>query len=210
MKNLFSIVHRMFGVYSVLSGTAVRGIPAGNQNGSVLVIALLILVFLTLIGISASTTTQIEIQIAGNERAYNVAFNSSDSGVHLSPKVVRRCFEDGAQPTLANINCTPTSPGFFRKVMGFDPPPNNTGTVHFDLPVENRTYPVDVSVTRARVVNLGGGGVEFGSGTEGVGVGSASGVAIVYDMNSTGKGPSNASSNVRAEYRLIPGVAGGL
>ncbi|PKN29624.1 MAG: hypothetical protein CVU64_07260 [Deltaproteobacteria bacterium HGW-Deltaproteobacteria-21] len=178
----------------------------GDQNGSVLVIALLILVFLTLIGIASSSITQIEIQIAGNERAYNIAFNTADSGVYMSPKIIRRCFEDGAQPTLTNINCTPASPGFFRRVMGYDPPPNNTGNVQFTL--DNQ--PVSVAVKRDRQISLGGGGIEFGSGTEGVGVGSASGVAVIYKMDSDGTGPNSAKSVIAAEYRLVPGVAGGL
>jgi hypothetical protein len=41
-----------------------------NEDGTVLVIALIILVFLTLIGITISATTEVEIQIAGNERLY--------------------------------------------------------------------------------------------------------------------------------------------
>ncbi|MFP4036118.1 MAG: PilX N-terminal domain-containing pilus assembly protein [Desulfobacteraceae bacterium] len=39
-----------------------------NQQGSVLVIALILLVLLTVIGISASRNTEIETMIAGNER----------------------------------------------------------------------------------------------------------------------------------------------
>jgi len=41
-----------------------------NEDGTVLVIALIILVFLTLIGITITATTEVEIQIAGNERLY--------------------------------------------------------------------------------------------------------------------------------------------
>ncbi len=39
-----------------------------NQEGSVLVVALILLVLLTVIGISASRNTEIETMIAGNER----------------------------------------------------------------------------------------------------------------------------------------------
>ena len=46
--------------------------PAGlkktlhNEEGSMMVIALLILVILTLIGVSIATTARVEVQIAGN------------------------------------------------------------------------------------------------------------------------------------------------
>jgi hypothetical protein len=38
-----------------------------EQDGSVLIVALIMLVLITLMGISATTTTDIEIQIAGND-----------------------------------------------------------------------------------------------------------------------------------------------
>jgi len=41
-----------------------------NEDGSVLVLALVMLVLLTLIGISATTTSMIENKISGNERVY--------------------------------------------------------------------------------------------------------------------------------------------
>jgi hypothetical protein len=41
-----------------------------NEEGSVLVIALIFLVLLTLLGISITTTSEIEIQISGNERRH--------------------------------------------------------------------------------------------------------------------------------------------
>jgi len=41
-----------------------------NEDGTVLVVALIILVFLTLIGIAITATVEVEIQIAGNERLY--------------------------------------------------------------------------------------------------------------------------------------------
>jgi hypothetical protein len=41
-----------------------------SQEGSVLVVALILLVVLTLLGITISTISEVEIQIAGNERLY--------------------------------------------------------------------------------------------------------------------------------------------
>ena len=45
-----------------------------NEDGSVIVIALLIMALLTIIGISATNTTSIELQIAGNDRIYKQNF----------------------------------------------------------------------------------------------------------------------------------------
>ena len=189
-----------------------------NEEGSVLVIALLILVFLTLIGISSSRITEVELQIAGNERAYNIAFNTADSGVYLTPKIIRKAVEDGARPVYTSPSFTylPTDDGsFFREVMGYaahdaavDVSFTITTPAAYNTPSSSHTVGVDV--TRAKQMSLTGGGVEFGSGAEGVGVGSAGGVAVIYDLDSRGAGPNSAQSNVIAEYRLVPGVAGGL
>ena len=51
-----------------------------NDRGSVLVVALLVLVLLTLMGISVTTTSTIEVQMAGNEKFYELAFYAAESG----------------------------------------------------------------------------------------------------------------------------------
>lgn len=50
-----------------------------NEQGSILVVSLVMLVFLTVIGISASTTAEIETRIAGNEKAHKIAFYSAEA-----------------------------------------------------------------------------------------------------------------------------------
>jgi hypothetical protein len=55
-----------------------------NDRGSVLVIALLVLVLLTLIGISATTTSTTEVQMAGSEKVYEMAFYAAESGWQTS------------------------------------------------------------------------------------------------------------------------------
>jgi Tfp pilus assembly protein PilX len=60
---------------------------AKNEEGFVLVIALLILVFLTIIGISATTTTQIELQISGNEKSYRIALPTWEAAAHSTERL---------------------------------------------------------------------------------------------------------------------------
>ena len=52
-----------------------------NQNGVAFVIALIMLLILTLIGLGSVSTATYETNIAGNERAYNLAFYTADGGV---------------------------------------------------------------------------------------------------------------------------------
>lgn len=59
-----------------------------DNEGSVLVIALVILVLLTIMGISATTTSTIEMQIAGNDRNYKRAFYVADAGIEHARSVL--------------------------------------------------------------------------------------------------------------------------
>jgi hypothetical protein len=52
-----------------------------NEQGFVTVVALFMLVVLTMFGISATTTTGIELQIAGNEKAYKIAFYTAEGAM---------------------------------------------------------------------------------------------------------------------------------
>jgi hypothetical protein len=180
--------------------------PAQRQQGSALIIALLILVFLTTIGISATTTSEIEILVAGNEAFHKIAFYHADSGVYSTPKIIRQCMGEGRQPDFSEIEYLDSgSDDFYRELMGYRPHDTDR-----DIQYTLSGHRVQVDVERTRHEALEGGGAEFGSGLGGIGVGSTGGVAIYYAMNSLGEGPGKAESAVLAEYRFIPGIAGGL
>jgi type IV pilus assembly protein PilX len=52
-----------------------------NQQGSVIVLAMVILVLLTIIGIAATNTSTTEVQISTNALLHNIAFYTADSGI---------------------------------------------------------------------------------------------------------------------------------
>ena len=52
-----------------------------NEEGSVLLVAIMILTLLTLIGFAATNTTSIEISISGNEKVYKQNFYMADGAV---------------------------------------------------------------------------------------------------------------------------------
>ena len=54
--------------------------PLNNENGSVIVVALMLLVLLTLIGVADTNTSVTEVQIATNNRNYQIDFYLADSG----------------------------------------------------------------------------------------------------------------------------------
>ncbi len=183
---------------------------ARKEEGSVLIVALLILVLLTLMGISATTTTNIEMQVAGNQKFHKIAFYNADSGIYATPKLISACLDNGAEQDVTGLTYLGSSGTFYRGIMGFDEYDDeyeydSDRGIKFTLSGFN----VNVYVNRMRQETLAGGGVEFASGAEGIGPG-AGGVAIFYDMDSSGEGPNSSFSNVGAVYRKVPGVPGGL
>ena len=179
--------------------------PVVGQDGSVLIIALLIMVLLTVVGLSVTRTTDIDIQIAKNDQFHKTAFFNADSGVYTTPKLISLCMDNGAEQSVTNITYLGTAGTFYREIMGYNPH-DTASDIQFSL----GGFAVNVDVNRTGQQNLAGGGVEFASGAEGVGVGSAGGVAIFYDMDSLGNGPNASLSEVVAAYRKVVGVGGGL
>ena len=72
-----------------------------NEEGSVLVVAIMILVLLTIIGISTSTTSEIDLQIAGNEKLYKNVLYTADAGIeHVRAMLNARLMLDPANAAL--------------------------------------------------------------------------------------------------------------
>ncbi len=176
-----------------------------SEKGSALVIALLIMVMLTIMGLAVTNTTEIDVQISKNDQFFKRAFYNADSGVYASPKVISRCLDNGNEVTISGVTYLGTGGTFYREIMGYDAHDSDK-----DLRFVLSGFNVDVDVNRTGQKNLAGGGVEFASGAEGMGVGSAGGVAVFYDLDSLGRGPSGSQSEVIAEYRKVIGVVGGL
>lgn len=74
-----------------------------NNNGAVLVIALLIMAVLSLIGAAATMTSSIEIQISGNQKVGKQAFYAADAGVEHITGILQSLFvEQNAAKIAAN------------------------------------------------------------------------------------------------------------
>jgi hypothetical protein len=98
------------------------------------------------------------------------------------------------------------------KIMGYiegDDPGTDTTDIVMNQGTQGN---LAVDVNRVETQYLSGGGVEFASGTEGVGVGGAASAAIIYNLASrgtVGTSPRTTNSDILAQYRKVAGVAGG-
>lgn len=187
-----------------------------NEEGSVIVMALIILVVLTLIGISASSTSVVELQIASNDHFYKIAFYNADSGIYGTPKLISNAINNSSEPVVGanpgsiaqGIDYLPddgtyVADTFYRQVLGYDAYDGGANDVTFASSIS-----VEVDVERLGQQSIAGGGAEFLSGASGIGI--AGSVAIFYGMDADGSGPRNSISNLMAQYRKVVGMPGGL
>jgi hypothetical protein len=174
-----------------------------DEEGSALVLALLMIVLLTLMGIAVTKQSAVELQIAGNYKVHKTAFHHADSGTYATPKLIAACIQ--ADQDLGGMTYLGGANTFYREIMGFD-----AYDPARDVRYTMSGFNIDVDVNRVGARNIAGGGVEFASGAEGIGVGSGGGVAILYDVDSLGNGPAGSRSIIVSGYRLVVGVIGGL
>jgi hypothetical protein len=179
--------------------------PMTDENGSIMVVVLLILMILTLVGITAATTSKVEVQVAGNQKFYQIAFHHADSGIYTTPKLISAAFDTGTELSASGISYLGSMGDFYREIMGYDPYDPER-----DVRITLAGFDVDMDVNRLGTETLAGSGAEFASGAEGIGVGSTGGVAVIYGLDSLGEGPSDSVSNITAVYRKIVGTPGGL
>ena len=187
-----------------------------NEDGSVLVAAVLFMIILTLIGMAAMNTSTVEKQIAANDKSKKIVFHVADSGVYAVPKLISECISAEAQVAANGIEYLDPSGDRFAvpdNVPGDNPnsdfyeqitdqvPYNNAKDVRIDI--DGNTNTVEVDVERTGTVILAGGGAEFGTGAEGLGYNSSGSRALLFRQDSFGVGPQDSASNIIAPYRLI-------
>jgi hypothetical protein len=96
----------------------------------------------------------------------------------------------------------------YEQILGYSAWDGGITDISMNSNVYNDT--IEVDIRRSRTQHAAGGGVEFASGAEGIGVGSTGGVEIYYALDSTGSGPRQSAANILAEYRKVLGMPGGL
>jgi len=97
-----------------------------NEEGSVLILALIMLVLLTLIGISATTTSTIEIKIAGNERAYKRNLYSAEAAVMQCAQNMEQTNLQNPKPAWLGLIGTVNEPADIRLTTFWEAPVDPT------------------------------------------------------------------------------------
>ena len=162
-----------------------------NEDGTVLIIALMILVMLTVIGISASNIANIEIQIAGNEKFYKTAFYAADGGSEIGAELVEKALETRGLTTSGSV--TVDNSDFWSQTAaptGDDVTISNVAGGQVGLKIYGNS------------ALSSGGAIQLIAGYEGKGKGAGgSGAYMVYDIDSRASTPPNAQAAVHTRWR---------
>jgi len=180
-----------------------------NEDGSVLIISILILVALTLIGISATTTSTIEIQIARNERLHKLTFYAADGGTEAGQELLEQniCCPGGFTANYGDsakiedsIIVEASSLAFWQNTSASIPSDTNRDFYlsadygHTNLTVGGET------------VTSTGSALQMAAGYEGKAKGSAGGGAhMLYDIYSQHIGRANSESIIMVRWRHLIG-----
>jgi Tfp pilus assembly protein PilX len=192
-----------------------------EENGMALTIAMVLLAMLAFLGAAALMTSSTEMDIAGNERAYQQTFYAADGGTQLAVRVIKDLVSSHddpgyGTPVTVDVDCLRAELKNIAAVTDGEGNPCNddTDTQATNPDIEcalTADLDMDVDVDRSGAPELlPGSGVEFGAGHEGLGTGTAKGGARqYYEEFSESQGPRNATSLVQHRYRHVIGMTGG-
>jgi len=179
--------------------------PLSNENGSAIVMALVVLVVLTIVGFVAIRTSNIELLIAGNDARHKITFYAADGGTETGIELVEQNIEERSFGSSCVWGATNIIiPNFWENIEDTDglPPDNNIPTVtNRDVQIPN-IGGGDVYLKMYGNTQLStGNALQIAAGYEGMGKGSAGGGAfIVYDVRSFASAPMNSQARVRQKW----------
>jgi Tfp pilus assembly protein PilX len=137
--------------------------PLNNENGSAIVLALIILAVLTVIGISASTTSTVELKIVRNEKIHNQNFYYAEAGVYEGAQRI----EQEADPEVQLIAATTGYDWLNDNTIDFSTPANwqDSGPASGDVNDNSDPSVVDPTVSLAANAKgvRPGGSLDMGS-----------------------------------------------
>ncbi len=186
-----------------------------SEEGSTLIVALMILILLSLLGIFAINSSINTEKISASEKLHHETFNIADGGLSASCMLIHDSFYNNGiyNTAITSFNsslCIYNPVLFSQLLLGFSPTGTNTTTVAS----VNVIFPLDTycaaNVTISTPPNntslIPGTGAEFGSGAEGIGVGAIGGVQKLFSLESIAKfnnGSELSSSQIDGTYREV-------
>jgi hypothetical protein len=183
-----------------------------NQNGSAMVIALIIMALLTIIGHLATRSTRLELQTATNDLRHKQAFYTADGISEMAAELLEQ-----------NVACslgfteTPQRGGLIDVLVidfwknDLDPnrlPADDDRDIR--IPLGNDDAQPHTNITVGGVTGFGtGSALQIAAGYEGKGKSTAGGGAfMIFEQSVQHRGNFNSEACVRTQWRHIIGEEG--
>jgi Tfp pilus assembly protein PilX len=198
-----------------------------NENGFALLGTLLILVLLIIIGLVASTNTNLELQIAGNDRIHKETFYQADGGAQIGIRLVEESVGNAGPFTTLNADSTlrdPVNPNNTILVVDTQVAINavmnrfatsgihnwNRDLAYFPGGYNAATAATDPHtniIVDGATTTVAGAGLQMIAGYEGKGKGTAGGgTQILYSIYSQHVGRVQSESTVKVDWRHVVGL----
>jgi len=191
-----------------------------SQDGSTLIIVMLVLIALMALGITSMNISTTEIKLAGNDKWQKTGLYNADPGLHGAPSIIFPNLNPDTDAPVAPADPNNASDeGCLEYINGLSPAdfynllysakadPEPDVKTSKDISFRNCGIGADIDICPRGSQQLSGGGVEFASRSEGTGVSGSE--AKIYRITSTGDGASNSTYTVRGHYRWVE-TGGGL
>ncbi len=171
-----------------------------NENGFVLITALIMLVVLMVIGMAATNTSTVELQISGNNKASTQTFYQADGGARVGIALVEENIEEvgfaSSDQGVVHVNELDL---FLNENSALD---WSSPDAYLPKGASGSDPRTDISI-RSQLVIQAGSGLQMVAGYEGGGKGAASGSVRRYDIGARHYGPANSESTVVVEWNHV-------
>jgi hypothetical protein len=185
--------------------------PIDNQNGSAMVIALIIMALLTIIGHLATRSTRLELQTATNDLRHKQAFYTADGMTEMAAELLE-------QNVACSAGFTTLQRGGLIEVLDNDFWKNNlvanrlpSDTVRdVRIPLGNDDALPHTNIVYGGSTGFGtGSALQIAAGYEGKGKSIAGGGAfMVFEQSVQHRGNFNAEACVQTQWRHVIGEEG--
>ncbi len=182
-----------------------------DEQGFVLVGALLVLLLLVLIGISATTSTTLELQIAGAERIRRETFYQADAGSEVGVRLLEEnlaCMVESGGFTSNVIGTITINDLVFSENIAADPGLTPTTVIHATYASGSGDTDLTVSRTTAAAIAPEGSAMRQVTGYEhkGAGAGGGSGFYFRYNVYSRHQGTQDSEAMIHVRWRHVVGL----
>jgi Tfp pilus assembly protein PilX len=176
-----------------------------DERGLALVIAMVIMGILALLGSAALLTSSTELEIAANQKSYQMTFYGADAGTELGIRVVRDTLALKTDPDYSGSGVT-TKANLFSTLLTND---GVVDTTDIQAPALTADLQVGIAVDRDTSIPsipIGGQLPEPGSGYGG----EKATYNYYFDYDSQAAGPRSAAVRITSTYKCAYDVGGCL